>query len=121
MLNRPTSEHGLGSLQSDRPGDHPLSMEAHASAPHGRDIETADDTNTLTRFEQDQLAREYADIERASVALRLGQPELRSWREPARPVTAKKPRTFWLWIGVLWVSTAVVTIGAIAAIATLAG
>ncbi|MFZ1923321.1 MAG: hypothetical protein WB868_19430 [Xanthobacteraceae bacterium] len=115
------SERALGSLQSDRPSDHPLSMEPHASAPRGRDIETADDTNTLTRFEQDQLAREYADIERASVALRLGQPELRSWREPARSVTAKKPRTFWLWIGVLWVSTAVVTIGAIAVIATLAG
>ena len=82
---------------------------------------TVTDADILTRFERDQLAREYADIERASVALRLGQPELRSWSKPAAPMTAKKPRAFWLLIGLLWLSTAVITIGALAAIATLRG
>lgn len=81
----------------------------------------AEETHVLTRFEQDQLAREFADIERASAALRLGEPALRSWTKPALPQATKKPRPLWLLIGILWLSTALVTVGAVAAIATLAG
>ena len=72
------------------------------------------------RFEQEQLAREYADIERATAALRLGEPALQSWSRPAAPAATPK-RPLWLLIGVLWLSTALVTAGAVAAIATLAG
>jgi len=117
------SEHALGAAPSDRLRDDPPSIEPDAAAPRGHvDADLMDtEIKSLTRFEQEQLAREYADIERASVALRLGQPELKSWREPAAPVTAKKPQAFWLLIGLLWVSTAVITLGALAAIAKLAG
>ena len=48
------------------------------------------DIAALTRFEQEQLAREFADIERASAALRLGEPALQSWTKPSVPATAKK-------------------------------
>ncbi|HEX3935941.1 MAG TPA: hypothetical protein VHX43_00410 [Xanthobacteraceae bacterium] len=116
------SEHALGSLPPDRLSDASFLVEPQANAPTGRGADaSAEDANSLTRFEQDQLAREYADIERASVALRLGQPELRSWSTPAPPMTATKPRAFWLLIGILWLSTAVVTMGAVAVIAKLAG
>ena len=81
----------------------------------------AENTGALTRFEQEQLAREFADIERASAALRLGEPALQSWIKPATPAAANKPRPLWLLIGVLWLSTAIVTVGALAAIASLAG
>ncbi len=116
------SGHSLGSLPSDHFTDDALLIKPRPAGTPGRASESiVDDARALTRFEQDQLAREYADIERASAALRLGQPQLRSWSTPAAPAAAKKPRAIWLLIGVLWLSTAVITIGAVAAIATLAG
>jgi hypothetical protein len=69
---------------------------------------------------RDQLAREVADIEAATAALRKAEPALESWtRAPAS--TGGKPRPVWLLIGVLWLSTALVTAGAVVAIASLAG
>jgi hypothetical protein len=116
------SGHSLGSLPSDPSTDDAFVIEPRRAEPHERATDKiVDDTRALTQFEQDQLAREYADIERASAALRLGEPQLRSWSTPAVPAAAKKPRALWLVIGILWLSTAVITVGAVAAIATLAG
>ena len=116
------SEHDLAPRPADRSGDEAVAPERRRFEPPRRRAtdRIAQDSNALTRFEQDQLAREYADIERASAALRLGEPDLQSWSKPAAP-TAGKPRPLWLLIGVLWISTAIVTVGAVAAIATLAG
>jgi hypothetical protein len=77
----------------------------------------------------DQLERDIAEIERATAALRKAEPALETWSKPASeawisdpPATARrKPRPVWLLIGVLWLSTALVTAGAVAAIAVLAG
>jgi hypothetical protein len=73
----------------------------------------------------DQLARDIADIERASAALRRAQPGLEAWTEPATDERSagamRKPRPLWLLVGLLWLSTALVTAGAVAAIARLAG
>jgi hypothetical protein len=78
------------------------------------------DASSLAQSVRDQLAREVADIEAATAALRRAEPALESWtREPANP--GQKPRPVWLLIGVLWLSTALVTAGAVVAIATLAG
>jgi hypothetical protein len=69
---------------------------------------------------RDQLAREVAEIEAAIAALRRAEPALESWSQA--PATAThKPRPVWVLIGVLWLSTALVTAGAVVAIATLAG
>jgi hypothetical protein len=116
------SGHDLGSLSSKRSGDDAVALETRSFEPPRRrkSDTTAEASDMLMRFEQDQLAREYADIERASAALRLGEPDLRSWHRPAPPA-ARKPEPLWLLIGVLWISTAIVTAGAVAAIATLAG
>jgi hypothetical protein len=117
------SEHYLGSEPS-------ADASSNAILPEPRNVEPprrratdmiGEDAHALTRFEQDQLAREFADIERASVALRLGEPALRSWTKPTMPTAAKKPRPLWLLIGILWLWTALVTVGAVAAIATFAG
>jgi hypothetical protein len=68
----------------------------------------------------DQLARDIAEIERASAALCKAEPALEVWTD--RPSTeAYKPRSVWLLIGVVWVSTACVTAGAIVAIVALVG
>jgi hypothetical protein len=75
---------------------------------------------TMAQTVRDQLAREVADIEAATAALRRAEPALESWtKEPAN--NGPKPRPVWLLIGVLWLSTALVTAGAVVAIATLAG
>ena len=75
--------------------------------------------------QSDQLARDIADIERAAAALRKAEPDLEAWTEPPtdeRPAgVVRKTRPVWLLIGLLWLSTALVTAGAVAAIARLAG
>jgi len=116
------SEHSLDSLASDRSSDDALLIDAPAEPRRRASDPIAADPAALARFEREQLAREYADIERASAALRLGQPALQSWSKPtALPAVVKKPQSLWLLIGILWLSTAVITAGAVAAIATLAG
>jgi hypothetical protein len=77
----------------------------------------------------DQFERDIAAIERASAALRKAEPALETWSEPSGeawigdppPAAKRKPRPVWLLIGVLWLSTALVTAGAVAAITRLAG
>jgi hypothetical protein len=77
----------------------------------------------------DQFERDIAAIERASAALCKAEPALETWSAPSReawigdlpPAAKRKPRPVWLLIGVLWLSTALVTAGAVAAIAVLAG
>jgi hypothetical protein len=116
------SEQSLGSLPPDHASDDAVLLEPRGIEPPRRRAtdRIAEDSRALTRFEQDQLAREFADIERATAALRLGEPALRSWTKPATP-PAPKLRPLWLLIGILWLSTAIVAAGAVAAIATLAG
>jgi hypothetical protein len=78
------------------------------------------DEKQLSHAERDQLAREIADIERAAAALRDAQPALKSWIKPPSP-KLPKARPFWLFIGVLWLSTALVTAGAVVAIHSFVG
>ena len=80
----------------------------------------AEGAGAMAQTVRDQLAREVADIEAATAVLRRAEPALESWTEaPAN--TGGKPRPVWLLIGVLWLSTALVTAGAVVAIASLAG
>jgi hypothetical protein len=119
------SEQSLGSGPSGYANGDAVVIEARgldepdaspASALHD-DIEAA---RALARVAREQLARDIADIEHASAVLRRAQPGLQSWT--GRPLPgAAKPRPLWLLIGILWLSTAVVTAGAVAAIASFAG
>ena len=79
------------------------------------------DPDLLAARDREQLARDIAAIERASAALRKAAPELQSWREPPAATTQYKSRPVWLLIGALWVSTALVTLGAVYAISALVG
>jgi len=78
-------------------------------------------SDLLAAADREQLARDIDAIERASAALRKGAPELQSWREWPATATQYKSRPVWLLIGVLWVSTALVTLGAVYAISALVG
>jgi hypothetical protein len=98
-------------------------IQAFEAALRGPGYDTADAADAVRPT--DQLARDIADIERATAALRRAQPGLEAWTEPAaddRSAGAmRKARPVWLLIGLLWLSTALVTVGAVAAIARLAG
>ena len=48
-------------------------------------------------------------------------PELESWANPPPSVGLAKPQPVWLLVGALWLSTALVTIGAAFAISVLVG
>jgi hypothetical protein len=114
------SEHYLGSPSSGHPLDGAILIERRRARGGRRASDNAEDKDTLRRFAQEQLARDIADIERASAALRIAEPALESWSKPGTPVLPKG-RPLWLLIGVLWLSTALVTAGAVVAIASLAG
>jgi hypothetical protein len=115
------SEHFLGSPPAGRSSDAILiEPQGFDPARQNGEHQKAEKTDALTQFEREQLARDIADIERATAALRRGEPALESWIRPAAPANSK-PRPLWLLIGVLWLSTALITVGAVVAIASFAG
>ena len=69
----------------------------------------------------DQLARDLAEIEAATAALRKAEPGLESWTKTEESMVASKPRSVWLLVGALWLSTVIVVAVAVVAIANLAG
>jgi hypothetical protein len=73
--------------------------------------------------DRDQLAHDIAAIERASALLRRAEPALQSWSEPPATLATigQSARPVWVLIGVLWISTALVALGAVYAISTLVG
>jgi hypothetical protein len=85
-----------------------------------RSVAQESDSASPANAVSDQLSRDIADIERAAAALRRAEPALESWSSV--PVyTSPKPRPVWLLVAVLWFSTALVTLGAVAAITALVG
>jgi hypothetical protein len=116
----------LGFLSSD-------GAQGNAILEQIRNLDTVRQDNTRTSADDEtdldaaanrkQLARDIAAIERATALLRRVEPALQSWSEP--PPTAatigQGARPVWLLIGVLWVSTALVTLGAVYAISALVG
>jgi hypothetical protein len=110
------------SLSSEHSDADMIALASLRSEPLPRDdlSEIGEDAGATAQTVRDQLAREVADIEAATATLRRAEPALESWtKAPAN--TGGKPRPVWLLIGVLWLSTALVTVGAVVAIATLAG
>lgn len=90
------------------------------AAPPQQGDDISEDAGAFADAPNDQLAREIADIEAATAALRRAEPALQSWTN-APAAVVRKPRPVWLLIGVLWLSTALVTAGAVVAIAAFAG
>jgi len=117
-------KHDLGDPQPVKTGGGTITSELRAfeAALGGGRRATAGEPGALSQ--NDQLARDIAEIERATAALRRGEPALESWNESwcgEAPALARKPRPVWVLIGLLWLSTALVAAGAVAAIARLAG
>ncbi len=126
------SEQYFGALPKAHPARETVLIEPFAAgfegqesgrgtaAPMAATAAEIEEARALKRAAGEQLARDLADIERATVALREAEPALQSW---SQPVTAavRAPRPLWVMIGVLWLSAAIVTVGAAVAIVALAG
>ena len=113
------SEQELGARPSHHT-DKAIVIEPRDIEPARQPLMRDDAVGTLAQFERDQLARDLADIENATAALRRAEPALETWTKPQTPA-AIKARPLWLLIGLLWLSTAIVTVGAAYAIAALYG
>ena len=108
-------------------GVQPLQNSEPAILIEPRDLDSArqaltraDAAGALAEFERNQLARDIAAIEEATEALRRAEPALQSWTKPQMAATPKS-RPLWLLMGLLWLSTAIVTMGAAYAIIVLYG
>lgn len=116
------ANHYLDTLSADSAvGDAVLAdARAFEAMRRGGTPASTDSVGSPLPSEPDQLARDIAEIERVSAVLRKVEPALQSWPNPPAP-TIGKPRPVWLLVGVLWISTAIVTVGAAVAIAALVG
>jgi hypothetical protein len=112
-------DHDLG----ERPSGDETELDAFATALRNPRRGSVEQAGALAQ--SDQLARDIAEIERATAALRRAEPTLETWSGPlpgdAPAPALRNSRPVWLMIGLLWLSTALITIGAVAAISRLAG
>jgi hypothetical protein len=119
------SEHYRGYPSGAHGGD--TADLAERTAPVSRDHQSDGDAGLVRA--NDQFDRDIAEIERATAALRRAEPSLEMWSETggearvedAATLAIRKTRPVWLLIGLLWLSTALLTVGAVAAIARLVG
>jgi hypothetical protein len=90
-----------GGSDGDTKLSEPHAAEADLQAPHDA---RAAETDGLAHA--DQLARDFAEIDRAVVALRKAAPGLEPWTEASvedpLAVSPSRPVSVWLVIGVLW-------------------
>jgi hypothetical protein len=74
-------------------------------------------------LEPDQFARDIREIERTAAALREGEPDLEPWTTgvtgAAAALDQPKPRSVWLFVGTIWITTVLVTGAATLAITSL--
>jgi hypothetical protein len=112
----------LGSMRPENSDTDIVSLERRRLEAQRASVQDrlTDDAAVLAQRVHDQLERDIADIERATAALRRAEPALESWTEPATTAPVAKPRPLWLLIGALWLSTAIVIVGALVVIAALA-
>ena len=89
---------------------------------NGRRVGAPSVSNSAILIDPDQLARDIAEIEQASAALRKSEPRLEVRRpQPATTGKPRKLRSVWLLIGGIWISTVGVLGSAIGAILYLFG
>jgi hypothetical protein len=113
------SEHDLGARPVQRV-DPAILIEPRDLESARQALMRAEASGALAEFERDQLARDIADIENATAVLRRAEPALQSWTKPQAPAVLKA-RPLWLLMGLVWLSTAILTVGAAYAIAALYG
>jgi hypothetical protein len=113
--------HHLDARPSGNADGDAVLIENMETVRHSTSPEAAADAGALAQIDREQLARDIAEIENATAALRKGEPALESWTNPSPTAIQNPPRPLWILIGVLWLSTALVAVGAVVAIAAFVG
>jgi hypothetical protein len=91
-----------------------------AAVHNGQSTSVPDRTEDDIRFISEQVQRDFAEIETASATLRHAQPDLEPWSPPTAEATrTNKPRSIWVVVGAVWVSTVLLMAMATLAIASL--
>ena len=116
------SPHLLGSLRSEPSSADVISLELHRIEVERRVVadSATDVVEALAEADQDQLARDIAHIDRATLALKQAEPALQPWTGPQATLPGN-PRSVWLLIATLWISAALIATGAVVVIATIVG
>jgi hypothetical protein len=115
------SENPIGSRSSSDPSGDTSLVATDRRVAERRSVapNIADDTSALAQRDREQLARDFAEIERAAAILRKAEPALESWTQA--PATTGEQHPVWLLIALLWFSSALVTVGAVVAFAAFVG
>jgi hypothetical protein len=111
------AEYLPGDLGPDRVGSRLFPDDLHDDFPP---VSTERTAALAPADIDDDIARDIAEIERARAALLLAEPGLLPSNRPPPKVLAKT-RPLWLLISVVWLSTALVTLGAAVVISALVG
>lgn len=94
-------------------------MVAGDAAVRGTHLELVGGTETL--WQSAQIARDFAEIERAAAALRRAEPALEIWTAASTDPLVGTPHSVWRSVGLVWLVTVMIGGGALAVIAHFAG
>jgi hypothetical protein len=113
------SEPRISAVRSGHSTGHLRLVESAKPEPTPRSggLGAGRDGALVARFDNEQLSRDFAEIEQATAALRRAVPALEAWTRP--PVAAGRPLSLWALIAFLWFSSALTTAGALAALAAV--
>jgi hypothetical protein len=116
----------IGELVAERHEHAPVAGEHAATAGRHAILDGAGYASRATAgsieddLEADQFARDIAEIERAAAALRAGEPDLEPWMTGTTAAPEhRQPRSVWLFVGTIWITTVLVTGAATLAITSL--
>jgi hypothetical protein len=116
----------IGELVAEHHGRAPIAGEQaatadrHTIADSPEYLSAAIASPIQNDLDPDQFTRDIADIERAAAALRAGEPDLEPWTTGTSAVLDQpKPRSVWLFVGAIWITTVLVTGAATLAITSL--
>jgi hypothetical protein len=108
----------LASAHRDILADVAIEKTAESTRPPIAIPRLAEPISDAAIVDREEFARAVAEIEQASAALRLAEPALETGAKPrTKKATSRRPRSVWLFIATLWLSTALVIAGAVTAIA----
>jgi hypothetical protein len=108
----------LASTRRDILADGAIEKTVESTRPPVAIPRLAEPISDVAAIDREEFARAVAEIEQASAALRLAEPALETGANPrAEKARSWRPRSVWLFIVTLWLSTALVIAGAVTAIA----
>ena len=91
---------------------------AERTSASGATSQLTDPIKGSDATDPEEFARAIAEIEHASAALRKAEPALESWaKAPTKRFQSRRPKSIWLLVATLWLSTGLIMAGVVTAVA----